>query len=379
MRILMIGSALTVNGGIQRYILNLLGSMDLDRYPVDLLATRAPAGVPSGEEELRAAGVKNIFWMPGDDKQRLFFYRGFFREHPGYDIIHFHTTSKVNALACGVIRHACPGAKLIVHSHIVYPPVTLAWRAAHLLYQHWADYFLGCSVAAGRFVFGPKIDQKPNFAVACNAVDKGRFFPDAAARAAVRARYGVADGERLAGFVGRYNHQKNLLYLLDIFAAMRAKDPTWKLMLVGGGEDQPAVDAKIAVLGLGDSVIQTGVQSDVPAFMNAFDLFLLPSEFEGSPVTLVEAQGCGLPCLASTNVPPDGAVTGLVQFLPLETPFTAWADAALAAADHGPHQSRWNALAAAGYELGEAARRMQALYDRLVPDARPDAQKEAAP
>ena len=139
-------------------------------------------------------------------------------------------------LACGVIRHACPGAKLIVHSHIVYPPVTLAWRAAHLLYQHWADYFLGCSVAAGRFVFGPKIDQKPNFAVACNAVDKDRFFPDAAARAAVRARYGVADGERLAGFVGRYNHQKNLLYLLDIFAAMRAKDPTWKLMLVGGGE-----------------------------------------------------------------------------------------------------------------------------------------------
>ena len=106
MRILMIGSALTVNGGIQRYILNLLGSMDLDRYPVDLLATRAPAGVPSGEEELRAAGVKNIFWMPGDDKQRLFFYRSFFREHPGYDIIHFHTTSKVNALACGVIDTA---------------------------------------------------------------------------------------------------------------------------------------------------------------------------------------------------------------------------------------------------------------------------------
>ena len=139
------------------------------------------------------------------------------------------------------------------------------------------------------------------------------------------------------------------------------------------------MDAKIAALGLGDSVIQTGVQSDVPAFMNAFDLFLLPSEFEGSPVTLVEAQGCGLPCLASTNVPPDGAVTGLVQFLPLETPFAAWADAALAAADHGPYQSRWDALAAAGYELGEAARRMQALYDRLVPDAKPDAQKEAAP
>lgn len=153
-------------------------------------------------------------------------------------------------------------------------------------------------------MFGDHIDQKPNFAVACNAVDKHRFFPDGASRADIRARYGVADTEKLAGFVGRYNHQKNLLYLLDIFAAMRAADPAWKLMLVGGGEDQPAVDAKIQALGLSDAVIQTGVQDNVPAFMNAFDLFLLPSEFEGSPVTLVEAQAAGFPALPPPTSPP---------------------------------------------------------------------------
>ena len=367
MRILMIGSALTVNGGIQRYIQNLLGSMDLARYEVDLPATHPPQGVPSGEDALRAAGVQHIYWMPGNDKERLFFYPGFFREHNNYDIVHFHTTSKVIALACGVIRHACPGAKLIVHSHIVYPPMTLSWQIAHRFYQHWADYFLGCSVAAGRFVFGDHIDQKPNFAVACNAVDKGRFHPDAAARADIRARYGVADTDKLAGFVGRYNHQKNLLYLLDIFAAMHAADPAWKLLLVGGGEDKPAVDGKIAALGLGEAVIQAGVQDNVPAYMNAFDLFLLPSEFEGSPVTLVEAQGCGVPCLASTNVPADGSVTGLVEFLPLSASFETWADTARRMADCGVHESRWDKLEAAGYELSAAARRMEALYDALVP------------
>ena len=371
MRILMIGSALTVNGGIQRYILNLLGSMDLGRYQVDLLATHAPDGVPSGEATLRAAGVHEIFWMPGDDKQRLFFYRGFLRQHNGYDIIHFHTTSKVNALACGVLKHGCPGAKLIVHSHIVYPPMTLTWRLAHRLYQHWADYFLGCSVAAGKFVFGGAIDQKPNFAVACNAVDRRRFHPDAAARAAIRTRYGVADTDRLAGFVGRYNHQKNLCYLLDIFAALCAQNPAWKLLLVGGGEDQPRVDEKIAALGLAGRVIQAGVQDDVPAYMNAFDLFLLPSEFEGSPVTLVEAQGCGVPCLASTNVPGDGAVTGLVRFLPLSAPFAAWAEAAVQAASTGPHTDHWDTLAGAGYELKTAARRMEALYDALAEEGTP--------
>ena len=97
-------------------------------------------------------------------------------------------------------------------------------------------------------------------------------------------------------------------------------------------------------------------------------------------MTLVEAQGCGLPCLASTNVPPDGAVTGLVQFLPLETPFAAWADAALGrGGPRPPTKGHWDALAAAGYELGEAARRMQALYDRLAPNARPDAPKGGRP
>src|SRR5699024_10385132 len=100
-----------------------------------------------------------------------------------------------------------------------------------------------------------------------------------------------------------------------------------------GGEDKPAVDAKIDAVGLGEAIIQTGVQDNVPAYMNAFDLFLLPSEFEGSPVTLVEAQGCGVPCLASTNVPADGSVTGLVEFLPLSAPFARWADTARRIAD----------------------------------------------
>lgn len=99
--------------------------------------------------------------------------------------------------------------------------------------------------------------------------------------------------------------------------------------------------------------------------MNAFDLFLLPSNFEGSPVTLVEAQGCGVPCLASTNVPDDGSVTDLVHFLPLAAPLTDWAAKAEAIAAHGDHDDHWAALSAAGYELKTAARRMEQLYDKL--------------
>lgn len=365
MKILMIGSLLTVNGGVQQYIRNLLLHMDLAACPVDLLATPAPEGVPSGREELEAAGVR-ILEMPDGDKARLPFYPKFFREHKDYDIIHMMTTSKVNALSACIIKACCPRAKLIVHSHIVYPPMNLAWQAAHRFYQASADYFLGCSVAAGRFVFGDHIDQKPNFAIACNAVDKTRFLADHTARARLREQYGIGENEKLAGFVGRYNHQKRIPRILEIFAALRKNDPAWKLMLVGGGEDQPIVDAKIAALGLGDAVIQAGVQRNVPDYYNAFDVFLMPSEFEGSPITLVEAQGCGLRCFASTNVPPDGAVTDLVTFLPDDTPVEEWARQVQAAVVPAPHPDVWPVMEAAGYEQNAAARAMEKLYRELL-------------
>lgn len=364
MRILMISNHLGVQSGVQRYVQNLLLNLDTQRYRIDLFVGQCPPDQASTAPALEAAGVR-LFAVPDHKKDRIIALFHHLRRHRDYDIIHYHTASKIGAPVCVMMRALCPRAKIIVHSHIVYPPLTLTWHMAHLVYQASAHYFLGCGVAAGRFVFGGKIDQKPNFAVACNAVDRTRFHPDAAARAAARARYGVGEQERLAGFVGRLNHQKNPLFLLEIFAALISRDPRWRLMLVGGGEKEAELRDRAAALGLTDRVIFAGVQQDVPAFMNAFDLFLLPSNFEGSPVTLVEAQGCGVPCLASTNVPDDGSVTELVHFLPLDAPPEEWAALADRIAVGGPHADHWPVLEAAGYELKTAARRMEELYDTL--------------
>lgn len=363
----MISNHLGVQSGVQRYVQNLLLNLDTRRYQVDLFVGQCPADQASTAPALEAAGVR-IFAVPDHKKDRILALARHLRQHHGYDLIHYHTASKIGAPVCVMMRLLCPRARIIVHSHIVYPPLTLTWHIAHRVYQASAHYFLGCGVAAGRFVFGSRIDRRPNFAVACNAVDRTRFYPDAAARAAARARYGIGEGERLAGFVGRLNHQKNPEFLLQVFAALHRRDPRWRLMLVGGGEKEPALRRQAETLGLTDRVIFAGVQNDVPAFMNAFDLFLLPSNFEGSPVTLVEAQGCGVPCLASTNVPDDGSVTELVHFLPLSAPPEEWAALADRIAVGGPHADHWPALEAAGYELKAAARRMETLYEQLGGD-----------
>lgn len=365
MKILMIGSSPSLNSGVARYTQNLLLNMDLKKYQVDMLVSPPGKNTASAQKQFEDAGVK-LFWLPDSDKRRLFFYPGYLKKHHDYDIIHLHTASKVNALACVVLRLFCPKAKLIVHSHIVYPPLTWDWHLAHLVYQLTAHYFLGCGVEAGRFVFGHRIDKKKNFSVACNAVDKTRFYPDPARRAEIRQQLGLDDSHRAVGFVGRYNHQKNLTWLLDCFAELYRLAPDCRLVMVGGGEDQPMVDEKIRRLGLTDGVIQTGVQNDIPAYMNAFDAFLLPSEFEGSPVTLIEAQGCGCPCYASTNVPQDGKLTPIIQYLPLELGARAWAEKINAEVTVCPHQDYWKLMEEAGYELKAAAKRMERLYDELV-------------
>ena len=120
--------------------------------------------------------------------------------------------------------------------------------------------------------------------------------------------------------------------ILEIFSLLHQKDPAWRLMLVGGGEDQPQVDAKIRALGIGPWVIQAGVR---------------------------------------TNVPDDVSVTDLVHFLPLDAPLTQWAETACRIAPGGPHADRWPVLAAAGYELKIAASRMEQLYDRLAGEGNP--------
>ena len=187
MKILMISNHLGVQSGVQRYVQNLLLNLDLTRYQVDLFVGLCPPDQASCAPALEAAGV-HIIAVPDNKKARIRALYQHLKTHKDYDIIHYHTASKIGAPVCGMMRVLCPHARIIVHSHIVYPPMTLTWRAAHLVYQLFADYFLGCGVAAGRFVFGDHIDRRPNFSVACNAVDQTRFYPNAAARTAIRAQ-----------------------------------------------------------------------------------------------------------------------------------------------------------------------------------------------
>ena len=123
---------------------------------------------------------------------------------------------------------------------------------------------------------------------------------------------------------------------------------------------QKEIETKLRDEGLTDAVIMTGVRSDVERLMQAMDVFILPSLFEGLPVVLMEAQASGLPCFISNTVTKDAAVTDLCTFLPLEAP-ERWADAILSA-DLSSRRDTAQEIRDAGYDIKATAKWLEEFY-----------------
>ncbi|HHY99566.1 MAG TPA: glycosyltransferase family 1 protein, partial [Tissierellia bacterium] len=123
---------------------------------------------------------------------------------------------------------------------------------------------------------------------------------------------------------GRFHPAKNHEFLLTVFAEIHKRNDNTKLILVGDGDLRPEIERQISDLQLGSSVILTGSRSDVPKLLQAADCFLFPSRWEGLPVTVVEAQASGMPCLISNRITKDVNVSPLVKYLSIDNGADIW-------------------------------------------------------
>lgn len=283
--------------------------------------------------------------------------------HPEYHIVHSHM-DKFSGLVMRQARRAGIPVR-IAHSHNTQNEGGLAFQLVKDYYGRMvlpnATHLFACSRAAAGWMFGPKA---PDAHILPNGVDPARFAPNPAARGAVRAELGLAPQAPVFGHVGRFTPQKNHEQLLDIFAAIAARQPEAILLLAGTGPLQGEMRRKTDALGLQSNVRFLGARQDVPQLLQAMDCFLFPSLHEGLPVTLVEAQAAGLPVLASAAITREVCITPLVQLHSLSDPPEAWAAAALNAAGQSRRSrtSPLEAIAAAGYDIRAAAAWLQRFY-----------------
>lgn len=350
-------------GGMESYVMELYRHIDRSRIQFDFLNIHK--GQPLAfEEEILSLGGK-VFYYPLLRNDPVGHYLCLFRvfKNTHYKAVYYHASKKVKSV--DVFRFAKHfGVPLrLMHSHSVanyHDPSPFQklreLKAARELPKYVTHYFC-CSQAAGEWMFGDNVD----FKVVKNGIVTEKFEFDTGIRNKVRSKE-KADNRTVYGTVARLSDEKNPEFLVDLLSEIHRLQPNSVFWHIGGGELEQEIRRKIRQMGLEESYLMLGKRDNVADYLNAMDLFLLPSLYEGFPIVLVEAQTAGLRCLVSDTVPKEVNITGNVCFLPLELPPADWAKKAVELASPYERKSYRSLVTENGFDITSRT----ADFERLI-------------
>lgn len=344
-------------GGLETMLMNYYRHMDRSKIQFDFLVHRDFEA--DYDQEIQGMGgriyhVSRLVPWSGSYRKEL---KRFFAEHPEYRIIHVHqdclsSVALQCAKECGVpVRiahsHSCSAAK-----NVKYPVKVYCMKQI----SRYATNLLACGEGAGDWMFGGS-----SYQIIRNAIDSADYCYSPVVAKQVREELHVDDCS-VIGHVGNFTAAKNYDFLLAIFREIRKLRVKAKLLLVGGGNDWEVIQKKVKKMGIQNQVIFTGIRTDVNRLMQAMDVFVFPSLFEGLPVTLIEAQVSGLPCMISDQISEECMVTnGVVVTKSLSEPPSRWARDILKLIHH-PRKNHTKEIQASGYDIGSAARQLEKFY-----------------
>ena len=364
LRVLQVGMTRNL-GGIETYLIEQFRHLDKSKIDYDFVNITGEYSI-CYEDEILASGSK-IFKVVSRHKNPLLHYWQWFNillQNKGvYDVIVLNTNSLeyVFPLVLGKI-FGIPVR--VIHSHnsgfenkqglarrllVGMNKKLLAWSA---------NLRFACSQFAGQWMF------KDNpYHVIYNAIDIHKYDADLLVREETRNALGLHTELTLL-HVGRFSYQKNHSFLLDIFKEVHRIQPDSVLLLVGDTTEESEflteVKRKIKAYGLENVVRLLGRRDDVNKIMQAADVLVMPSFFEGLTVVGIEAQASDLPLLLSDTVTKELGLLPSTQFISLEAGPTAWVEAIVNSKQHN-RQSRYEELKAAGYDIGNETERVEKL------------------
>lgn len=374
MRILQVG--LSYNpGGIESFVMNYYRELVKQDVQFDFISMFPKLAY---EDEITSLGGKVYHTVDGR-KHPLAFYRQMKKilRMRRYDAVHVNMLSAANIVPVMVARQLGV-RKVIAHSHNSSTPGVIRnflHRMNKPFLSRFATDYFACSHVAAEWLFTKKVLKKENVRVIHNALKMEKFLCTDAEREKIRQELQLED-KYVVGHVGRFEEQKNHLFLIEIFKALVKTQENAVLLLVGNGELEAQVREKVHEYGLDKNVMFLGLRDDVPRILKAMDLFLFPSLFEGLPLVLLEAQAAGVRCVVSSSVTKDVDITGQMEFISLDEEPMQWAklisnrvEMQADALSTDVIQTRFQD---AGYEICAAANQLKLYYseDKKIVDKR---------
>lgn len=361
-KVLAVLSGLSAGGAETMYI-NLYRNMNKERFAVDFLIFGNDDAFYA--DEVKKSGSK-IFKMDYVQKSGI---NGFCNsikrcicENGPYDVVHSH----IDYLSGYVMKVAkkCNVKIRLAHSHSTYAH-THRGSISGLLMVHirrminkYATGLLACSTEAAKYMFG---NAKANSAVVINnAIDLNRFS-DKGQYSDINFDFQSA-GKKIILHIGRFTDPKNHETLIDIFDKYLTRNSNSLLLLAGEGELKDKIVHLVEKKGLQNDVKFLGVRADIPQLLAVADVFVLPSKFEGVPVTLIEAQAMNVPCVVSDNIKKVvDCELDLISFVPLDD-VNLWAVAIKQAIEKRTSRDNYTTMTDCGYNIEKNIDIIEQLY-----------------
>ena len=316
-----------VGGGVEAIVMAYVRHIDRSRVHFTLLVDSDSTCVP--EEEITRYGASLIYVPP---YQHMFAYqRALYKIFSAYrfDIVHSHinTLSVFPLLAA---KKAGIGVR-IADSHSTAGRGE-AWKnivkaSLRPFSRIFPTKLSACSEYAGRWLYG----RNAHFDILPDSLDyeSERFFFCERSRSLVRRELAI-ENRFVVGHVGRFTKQKNHMFLLSVFAEVLRRVPDAVMLLIGQGELTESVRDRAMRMGIEEDILFLGQVNDTAALYSAMDVFLLPSLYEGMPLTVMEAQYASLPVVMSDRVTDEAVISPeRVRRLPLTLTAEAWAECVL--------------------------------------------------
>ena len=349
-------------GGSQNMIVNLYKAIDKNKIQFDFIVDHPELN--DLQETVESLGAK-VYVMPKFKGSNLSevkkAWNDFFVEHPEYKIIHSHSRSYASIYLKIAKKY---GLKTIIHSHNTSNGKGLKAKIKDSLQynlRNVADYFIGCSLNAGKWLFGENIVNSDRFFILNNAIDASKFKFESSIREEYRKQLGI-ENNKVYIQVGEFNEQKNHKFTIELFSKLIEKEKNAILLLVGTGEYFDSIKKLTNELGLSDKVMFLGRRDDVNKLLMASDCYLMPSNFEGLSLAAIEAQASGIKCLLSDKVSKDVNITDNCEFLSLD--IDTWINVCINL--DSSRKETYNQIVNMGYDVNSTAKWLEDFYLSII-------------
>ena len=318
MKVLVINTSPAFHDGITNVIVNINHAIEKKNLKMDILVVAKPndSFIKKMENE-----NSTVYYLPRSIRGIVKYMVALYKiiKNNSYDIVHIHGNSHTTVIELLCAFVAGCGVR-IVHAHNTFCLEKIIHIISTPLFDLLCTNRFACGEAAGIFMYG-----NHHFDVIKNGIDTNRFKFSITDRNKMRSEFGLEE-KFVIGHVGTLNNaHKNQEFLIDILNELLKKDTKYHLCLIGDGQDKKNLQNKIISYGIDNAVTFVGAVDDSAPYLSMFDLIVMPSIYEGLPISLIEEQANGLTCIVSDSISNEVDITGNVIFLSLNEGSKKWA------------------------------------------------------